>query len=55
MPKLSAERIKELDKFAMFKNYELVMLGMANKLIPFDPNFRVSRMVRVKRERKSNG
>ena len=50
MPKLSAERITELDKFAVRKNYELVWTGMLMGLIEFNPNLRLKRMVRVKRE-----
>ena len=47
--KLTTERIAELDKFAIRKEYEFVWTGMAMQLIPFDPNFRVRRMVRVKK------
>ena len=47
--KLTAERIAELDKFAIRREYEFVWVGMAMRLIPFDPNFRVRRMVRVKK------
>lgn len=47
--KLTQERIAELDKFAIYKNYEFVWLGMANGIIPMNPDFRVRRMVRVKK------
>jgi hypothetical protein len=47
--KLTAERIAELDKFAIRREYEFVWIGMAMRIIPFDPNFRVRRMVRVEK------
>lgn len=47
--KLTADRIAELDKFAIRKEYEFVWTGMAMGVIPFDPKFRVRRMVRVKK------
>ncbi len=47
--KLTTKRIAELDKFAIRKEYEFVWTGMAMGVIPFDPKFRVRRMVRVKK------
>jgi hypothetical protein len=44
--KLTPERITELDKFQTRKLYEFIYTGMAAGLIPFEPNLRVSRMVR---------
>ncbi len=45
--KLTPEQIAELDKFQTRKLYELVYLAMAAGLIPFQPNLRLSRRVRV--------
>jgi hypothetical protein len=47
--KLTAERIAELDKFALYKEYELFYWAMRAGVIPFNHNFRVRRMVRVKK------
>jgi hypothetical protein len=50
MPRLSAERITELDKFAMRKNYELIWTGMLMGLLEVNPDFRLKRLVRIKKE-----
>jgi hypothetical protein len=47
--KLTQERIAELDKFAVRKEYELFYWAMRAGIIPIDANFRVRRMVRIKK------
>ena len=47
--KLTQERITELDRFSLRKEYELFYSAMRAGIIPLDPNFRVRRMLRVKK------
>jgi hypothetical protein len=47
--KLSQERIAELDKFAVSKNYEFIWWAMFSGFMNIDPSFRTKRMVRVKK------
>ena len=47
--KLTPEKIAELDKYSVTREYHFVWFGMLAGIIEFDPKFRVKRLVRVKK------
>jgi hypothetical protein len=47
--KITQERIAELDRLDRFRTYDLLFRAMYAGLIPFEPNLRLKRMVRVKK------
>ena len=47
--KLTAERIAELDRLDRARTYDLLYRAMYAGLIPFEPNLRLKRMVRVRK------
>ena len=49
MNKITQERIAELDKLDRIRTYDLLYRAMSVGLIPFQPNLRLKRMVRVKK------
>jgi hypothetical protein len=47
--KFTPERIAELDRLDRLRTYNLLYRAMFAGLIPFEPNLRLKRMVRVKK------
>jgi hypothetical protein len=47
--KFTPERLAELDRLDRFRTYDLLYRAMLAGLIPFEPNLRLKRMVRVKK------
>jgi hypothetical protein len=47
--RFTQERIAELDKLDRFRTYDLLFRAMYAGLIPYEPNLRLKRMVRVKK------
>jgi len=47
--KFTPERVAELNRLDRFRTYDLLYRAMLAGLIPFEPNLRLKRMVRVRK------